>query len=168
MSNIEYFSFLCVTVEAASECPWCRPWVFLGLGLGPKSLALALNKSPWKHHWLVVTDGEQSLIIECCWVSAEKLFNTITYQPLPSAIRHCFFGPLKKTWNLGKMNDTMWAIYTCIPKIQIGFGFTFLVVDHPGSPRQNPESCKTVAVVVVAGCSTPKNGCCQQSCQWFC
>jgi len=28
--------------------------------------------------------------------------------------------------------------------MQIGFGFTFLVPVHPGSPGQNPESCKTV------------------------
>ena len=34
-------------------------------------------------------------------------------------------------------------------EIQIGFGFTFLVPAHPGSPRQNPESRKTVVVVVV-------------------
>jgi len=28
-------------------------------------------------------------------------------------------------------------------------GFAFLVLAHPGSPGQNPESCKTVVVVVV-------------------
>ena len=33
--------------------------------------------------------------------------------------------------------------------IQIGFDFTFLVPADPGSPGQNPESCKTVVVVVV-------------------
>ena len=33
--------------------------------------------------------------------------------------------------------------------LQIGFGFTFLVLVHPGSPGQNPESCKMVVVVVV-------------------
>jgi len=36
-----------------------------------------------------------------------------------------------------------------LQEIQIGFGFTLLVLAHPGSPGQNPESRKTVAVVVV-------------------
>jgi len=36
-----------------------------------------------------------------------------------------------------------------LQEIQIGFGFTFLVPAHPGSPGKNPESCKTVVVVVV-------------------
>jgi len=36
-----------------------------------------------------------------------------------------------------------------LQEIQIGFGFTFLVPTHPGSPRQNPVSRKTVVVVVV-------------------
>jgi len=36
-----------------------------------------------------------------------------------------------------------------LPEIQAGFGFTILVPAHPGSPRQNPESHKTVVVVVV-------------------
>jgi len=34
-------------------------------------------------------------------------------------------------------------------EIQIGFGFTFLVPVHPGSPSQNPEDGKIVAAVVV-------------------
>jgi len=40
---------------------------------------------------------------------------------------------------------------TCLllQEIQIGFGFTFLVLAHPGSPGQNPESRKMVVVVVV-------------------
>ena len=29
-----------------------------------------------------------------------------------------------------------------LQEIQIGFGFTFLVLAHPGSPGQNPESYK--------------------------
>jgi len=33
--------------------------------------------------------------------------------------------------------------------IAVGFGFTFLVQAHPGSPRQNPDSHKTVVVVEV-------------------
>jgi len=33
-------------------------------------------------------------------------------------------------------------------EIQIGFGFTFLVPAHLGSPRQNPESRKMVVGVV--------------------
>jgi len=37
----------------------------------------------------------------------------------------------------------------CSVENQIGFGFTFLVPAHPGSPGQNPESRKTVVVVVV-------------------
>ena len=36
-----------------------------------------------------------------------------------------------------------------LQEIQIGFGFTFLVPAHLGSPRQNPESRKTVVVVAV-------------------
>jgi len=36
-----------------------------------------------------------------------------------------------------------------LQKIQIGFGFTFPVLAHPGSPGQNPDSHKMVAVVVV-------------------
>jgi len=31
--------------------------------------------------------------------------------------------------------------------MQIGFGLAFLVLAHPGSPRENPESHKTVVVV---------------------
>ena len=31
-------------------------------------------------------------------------------------------------------------------EIQIGFGFTFLVLAYPGSPKQNPESHKMVVV----------------------
>jgi len=36
-----------------------------------------------------------------------------------------------------------------LQETQIGFGFTFLVPAHPGSPGQNPESRKTVVVVLV-------------------
>jgi len=36
-----------------------------------------------------------------------------------------------------------------LQQIQIGFGFTLLVLDHLGSPGQNPESHKMVVVVVV-------------------
>jgi len=36
---------------------------------------------------------------------------------------------------------------TDVREIQIGFGFTFLVPAHPGSPGQNPESRKMVVVV---------------------
>jgi len=36
-----------------------------------------------------------------------------------------------------------------LQEIQIGFGFTTLVVAHSGSPGQNPESSKMVVVVVI-------------------
>ena len=36
-----------------------------------------------------------------------------------------------------------------LQEIQIGFGSTFLVPAHPGSPGQNPESCEMVVVVIV-------------------
>ena len=36
-----------------------------------------------------------------------------------------------------------------LQEIQIGFGFTFLILAHPSSPGQSPESHKTVVVVVV-------------------
>jgi len=36
-----------------------------------------------------------------------------------------------------------------LQEIQNGFGFTFLVLTQPGSPRQYPEGHKTVVVVVV-------------------
>jgi len=36
-----------------------------------------------------------------------------------------------------------------LQEIQIGFGFTFLVLAHPGSPGQNSESRKMIVVVVV-------------------
>jgi len=48
-------------------------------------------------------------------------------------------------------------------EIQIDFGFTFLVLAHPGSPGQNTESRKMIVVVVLvvvvgaaaaAGCSS--------------
>jgi len=32
--------------------------------------------------------------------------------------------------------------------LQIGFGFSFLVLAHPATPGQNADSCKTVVVVV--------------------
>jgi len=35
-----------------------------------------------------------------------------------------------------------------LQEIQIGFGFTFMVPAHLGSPGQNPESRKMVVVVV--------------------
>ena len=38
--------------------------------------------------------------------------------------------------------------YVLLQEIQIGFDFTFLVPAHPGSAGQNPESRKTVVVVV--------------------
>jgi len=39
--------------------------------------------------------------------------------------------------------------YLLLQEIQIGFGFTFLVPTHPGSPGQYPESHIMVVVVVV-------------------
>jgi len=36
-----------------------------------------------------------------------------------------------------------------LQEIQVGFGFAYLVPAHPGSPGQNPESRKTVVVVLV-------------------
>jgi len=36
-----------------------------------------------------------------------------------------------------------------LQEIEIGFGFTFLVLTHPDSPEQNPEGRKMVVVVVV-------------------
>ena len=48
------------------------------------------------------------------------------------------------------ITDTTASHYLSFQEIQIGFGFTFLVPAYPGSPGQNPESRKTVAVVVVS------------------
>jgi len=45
--------------------------------------------------------------------------------------------------------DTSATHCVLLQEIQIGFGFTFLVPAHPGSPGQNPESRKTVLVLVV-------------------
>jgi len=45
--------------------------------------------------------------------------------------------------------ETTTTHHLLLQEIQIGFGFTFLVPAHPGSPGQNPESCKTVVVEVV-------------------
>jgi len=36
-----------------------------------------------------------------------------------------------------------------LQEIQIGFGFTLPVLAHLGSPGQNPESRKTIVIVVV-------------------
>jgi len=44
--------------------------------------------------------------------------------------------------------DTTATYCRLLQEIQIGFGFTFPVLAHPGSPRQNPESRKMVVVVV--------------------
>jgi len=44
-------------------------------------------------------------------------------------------------------DDTTATHCLLLQEIQIGFGFTFLVLAHPGSPRQNPEGHKTVVVV---------------------
>ena len=41
-------------------------------------------------------------------------------------------------------------------EIQIGFGLTFLIPAHSGSPSQNPESHKTAVVVVVVVVSRNK------------
>ena len=49
------------------------------------------------------------------------------YGPVDATATHCLF----------------------LQEIQIGFGFTFLIPAYPGSPEQNPESHKTVVVVVV-------------------
>jgi len=45
--------------------------------------------------------------------------------------------------------DTTATHCILLQEIQIGFGFTFLVPAHPGNPRQNPDSCKMLVVVVV-------------------
>jgi len=45
--------------------------------------------------------------------------------------------------------DTIATHCLLLQEIQIGFDFTFLVLAYPGSLRQNPESRKTVVVVVV-------------------
>ena len=71
--------------------------------------------------------------------------------------------PVKTEWwgagivfCLGRGADLHMAKLISLPltvlfqEIQIGFGFTFLVLAHPGSPGQNPESLKMVVVVVVA------------------
>jgi len=50
------------------------------------------------------------------------------------------YGPADTT-----ANHCLW-----LQEIRIGFGFTFLVPAHSGSPGQNPESGKMVVVVVVA------------------
>jgi len=39
-----------------------------------------------------------------------------------------------------------------LQEIQTGFGFTFLILAHPGSPGQNPESHKMVVVAVISLC----------------
>ena len=49
-------------------------------------------------------------------------------------------------------DDTTATHCLLLQEIQIGFGFTFLVLVHPGSPGQNPESHKVVVVVVVVTC----------------
>jgi len=45
-----------------------------------------------------------------------------------------------------------------LQEIQIGFGFTFLVLAHLGSPRQNPEGHQMVVVVVVVIVIVDKKG----------
>jgi len=60
---------------------------------------------------------------------------------------------------------------SCFRKIQIGF--TFLVPAHPGSPKQNPEGCKMVVVVIVAvivviACIITKHGSFNCICQEIC
>jgi len=47
--------------------------------------------------------------------------------------------------------DPIAAHCLLLQEIQIGFGFTFLMPAHPGSPRQNPEGRKMVVVVVQWG-----------------
>ena len=46
--------------------------------------------------------------------------------------------------------------YLLFQEIQIGCGFAFLVTAYPGSPGQNPESRKTVVVIVVVVCGGEK------------
>jgi len=43
--------------------------------------------------------------------------------------------------------DTTATHCLLLQEIQIGFGFTFLVLAHLGSPGQNPKSCKMVVVL---------------------
>jgi len=45
--------------------------------------------------------------------------------------------------------DTTATQCLLLQKMQIGFGFTFLVPAHQGSPGQNPESRKMIVVAVV-------------------
>jgi len=45
--------------------------------------------------------------------------------------------------------DTTATHCLLLQEIQIGFGFIFLVLAHPGSPGQNPEGRKMVVVAVV-------------------
>jgi len=63
-----------------------------------------------------------------------------------------------KTWRVHRLaKPGFFCRNTHRKEIQIGFG-SFLVPAHPGSPRQNPESCKTV-VVVVTHTTQPFCGC---------
>jgi len=86
------------------------------------------------------------LVLWRCWLGGRKGIRSVKnwvvgcWRGYLSGVRCRFaYGPADAT-----------ATHCLLLKgIQISFGFTFLVPAHPGSPGQNPDSCKTVVEVVV-------------------
>jgi len=60
---------------------------------------------------------------------------------------HGYLSGVRCRFAYGPVDAT--ATHLLLQEIQIGFGFTFLVPAHPGSPGQNPESRKMGVVAVV-------------------
>ena len=61
---------------------------------------------------------------------------------------HGYLSGVRCTFAYGPADPTA-THFLLLQEIQTGFGFTILVQAQSGSPRQNVESCKAVAVVVV-------------------
>jgi len=94
---------------------------------------------------------------------------------LPSVLWRCWLGsrkgirPVKTEWwdagmviCLGEMQICIWPSRCHCCSLSLApvnpdwfclLGFTFLVLAYPGSPRQNPESRKTVVVVGLVTCA---------------
>jgi len=108
------------------------------------------------------------------WCNMSSLLAMLIYSDVliiiislvPSVLWRCWLGDRKgiqpvENWMVGCLHDYLsgarWrfaygpadpTVTHCLllQKIHIGFGFTFLLLAHPSSPRQNPDSCKMVVV----------------------
>jgi len=91
-------------------------------------------------------------VLRRCWLGSKKGIQTVE-----NRVVGCWRGYLSGARCRFAYDSADVDAIHCLflQEIQIGFCFTFLVLAHPGSPGQNPENRKTVAVVVVVVVAIP-------------